>query len=103
MSHPLVTALLLSCLLGSAGAYAAEGTRACDNARKKIDREEKAVAGAADSLARDRHARETCTTRSQCARYDSAIASTERSKSRHESRLARFAEEARQACEPGAR
>ena len=78
MSHLLVTVLLLSCLVGSAGANAAFGTRACDNARKKIDREEKAVAGAADSLAHDRHGRETCTTRSQCARYDSSIASTER-------------------------
>ncbi len=76
-------------------------SKACETARKKVDREQKSTAAAAEAIARDRNARETCTSRSLCARYDASIVDNERSKARHETRLARFRLEVAQACGPG--
>jgi len=73
-------------------------TKACETARKKIDREQKSIAALADGVARDRKARETCTSRVTCSRLDSSIESAERRQSRHEARMLRFREEVVTAC-----
>lgn len=95
-----VVALLAAALV--AGTALAQDTpattKSCESAKRKIEREQKSLAAAADNIARDRHARESCTSRSVCARYDSAIAGTEKRRSRHEARLARFKVEAVAAC-----
>ncbi len=94
-------------LAAFAGAALAQGTAAptrsgkpCDTARKKVVREERAIAETDDAIARAKRARETCVSRSACARHDDAIADGERRRVRHETRLARFREEAAAACAP---
>lgn len=73
-------------------------TKACETARKKIDREQKSIDGAAEAVARDRKARETCTSRVLCSRLDAAIESTSRRQARHEVRLQRFQKEVLDKC-----
>jgi Skp family chaperone for outer membrane proteins len=77
---------------------AAKPTKACENARKKVAREQRTMGEVADALARAQKARATCTSRSACARYDEAIRDTERRQSRQETRLARFGREVAAAC-----
>lgn len=94
-----VALLAASLVVASALAqFAPAPTKSCESAKRKIEREQKSLAAAADSIARDRRAGETCASRSVCARYDSAIAGTEKRRSRHEARLARFKVEAVAAC-----
>ena len=73
-------------------------SKPCDNARKKVAREERELAATAESIARARRARETCVSKSACARLDDAASDGERRRVRHETRLARFREEAAAAC-----
>jgi hypothetical protein len=94
----LAAALLAAALAMPDAAQAAESGKACETARRKVEREQRSVDEAAAGIARDRIARAGCTTRSQCARYDASIADAERSRSRHETRLARFRLEAAQTC-----
>lgn len=101
MSRSLAAALLAAALAMAGATHAADSTKACETARKKVEREQRSINAAADGIARDRTARQTCTTRSQCARYDASIADAERSKSRHETRLARFKLEVAQTCGGG--
>lgn len=94
-------AVAIACAIACAGAHAQvppAPTKACETARKKIDREQKSIAGAAESVARDRKARETCTSRVLCSRLDAAIESTSRRQERHEARLVRFQKEVRDKC-----
>lgn len=94
-----VALLVTACFAASALAQDAPATtKSCATAKRKIEREQKSLAAATDSVARDQRARETCASRSVCARYDSAIAGTEKRISRHEARLARFKEEVAAAC-----
>ncbi|MFO1414939.1 MAG: hypothetical protein U1F10_13715 [Burkholderiales bacterium] len=89
----------LACATAHAQAPAAPApTKACETARKKIDREQKSIAGAAESIARDRKARETCTSRVLCSRLDASIDSTMRRQARHEARLVRFEKEVADKC-----
>jgi hypothetical protein len=81
-------------------AVAAPIDKKCVSAKRKVDREQKALAATNDGLARDQRAREACTPRSVCSRYDAAIADGERRVGRREARLARFRDEAREACMP---
>ncbi|MFO1323332.1 MAG: hypothetical protein U1F15_04635 [Burkholderiales bacterium] len=97
-SRSLAAALFAAALAMPGCVQAAETSKACETARRKVEREQRSINAAADSIARDRTARESCTTRSQCARYDASIADAERSKSRHETRLARFKVEVGQTC-----
>jgi len=76
-------------------------SKQCESAKKKIDREQKSVTAASESIAKDRRARETCATRSTCSRYDDSITAMERRKSRHEARQNRFRDEAVEACRAG--
>jgi hypothetical protein len=92
-------ALLVSVACGTLHAQdAAKPTKACETARKKIDREQKSIDSAAESVARDRKARETCTSRVLCSRLDAAIESASRRQARHEVRLKRFEQEVTDKC-----
>ena len=96
-------ALVLAAALALTGHALAQSappapSKACDNARKKVAREEHALAETGEAIARARRARETCTSRSACARLDEAASDGERRRVRHEARLARFREEAAAAC-----
>ena len=86
---------LFVALAGSAAAQPAPRRRiggtdakSCEHARKKIAREQRTAAEVADTLAKARRARETCVSRSACARYDEAIRDTERRQARQATRLA---------------
>lgn len=98
----LVVALAcaLACALAQAQVPPAP-TKACETARKKIDREQKSIDNAAESVARDRKARETCTSRVLCSRLDASIESTSRRQARHEARLVRFQKEVIDKCGHG--
>ena len=53
-----------------------------------------AVADRCDrSIARDKKGRESCSSKSMCERYDTAISAMEKRQARHETRLARFKED----------
>ena len=67
-------------------------------ARKKEDREQRSLTAATDALARDRKARESCSSKSMCTRYDTAISAMEKRQARHETRLTRFKEDVDKAC-----
>jgi hypothetical protein len=72
--------------------------RSCAQARKKVAREQRTAAEAADTLAKARRARETCVSRSACARYDEAIRDALRRQGRQATRFARFEHEVAAAC-----
>lgn len=96
-------ALALALALALAGDALAQSappasTKACDTARKKVAREERALAEAGDAIARAKRAREACGSKSACARLDDAASDGERRSTRHEARLARFRGEAAAAC-----
>jgi hypothetical protein len=77
---------------------AIEESKQCTTARKKEDREQRSLVSATDSIARDKQARESCSSKSMCARYDTAISDMEKRQSRHQTRLARFKEDTATAC-----
>lgn len=95
----LALALVLA-LTGNALAQSAQQatSKPCDNARKKVAREERALAETGEAIARAQRARETCASKSACARIDDAVSDGERRRARHATRLARFREEAAAAC-----
>lgn len=74
----------------------------CDAANKRVAREMKDVTATLDALGRERKARESCTTRSVCARIDDNIATIEKRHQRHEVRLVRSRGEVLDACRPPA-
>ncbi len=79
-------------------AAVASSGKPCDNARKKVAREQRTSAEVADALAKSQRARATCTSRTTCARADEAIRDTERQQSRQATRLARFEQEVKVEC-----
>jgi hypothetical protein len=85
----------------AAATPAADVSKKCLAATRKVDREQKALSAAVDAIAKDKKGRESCSTKSMCSRYDSAIDSMEKRKARHETRLTRFKEDADSACKPG--
>ena len=102
---PLLIALALSAALPASAQSpaptatgAAEPSKSCLTARKKEDKEQRSLTSANDSIAKDRKARESCSSKSMCARYDSAITAMEKRQARHETRLARFKEDVEKAC-----
>jgi hypothetical protein len=103
---PLLFALALSAVLPAAAQTpapvaatgAAEPSKSCMTARKKEDKEQRSLTSANESLAKDRKARESCSSKSMCARYDSAITAMEKRQARHETRLSRFKEDVEKAC-----
>jgi hypothetical protein len=99
-------ALLAMMLAAPAGAQtprmaptvAAPVSKECEAAKRRVDREQKALTTTADGIARDQHARASCTSRSVCARFDEAISDAQRRMVRREARLARFRDEASASC-----
>ena len=79
---------------------ATEPSKACVTARKKEDKEQRSLTSANESIAKDKKARESCSSKSMCARYDSAITAMEKRQARHETRLSRFREDVEKACSP---
>ena len=77
---------------------AADPAKECVTARKRLDKEQRSLAAATESLAHDKKARESCSSKSMCTRYDTAIRATEKRQARHETRLTRFKEEVGKAC-----
>jgi hypothetical protein len=77
---------------------APEPTKQCMTARKKADTEQRSLTAATDSIAKDKKARESCSSKSMCARYDTAISAMEKRQARHETRLARFKEDLANDC-----
>ena len=94
----LALAALLAAL-AAAPVLAADASKACQSARKKVEREQRTLDAANQTIAHDRQARASCASRSACARYDAAIADGERRSSRLASRLARYEAEAAEACQ----
>ncbi len=75
-------------------------SKRCDAANKRVAREMKDVTVALEALGRERKARESCTSRSVCARIDGNIAAIEKRHQRHEVRLVRYRSEVLEACRP---
>ena len=92
----VIAAIALAFAL-TGSAHAAD-TKQCQVAKRKIEREQRSLAAANDLIAHDKQARETCTSRTICARYDSEIADAQRRSARVANRLARFQAEADAAC-----
>lgn len=82
----------------AAGAAASEPSKQCVTATKKVAAEQRSLSTATDSLTHDKKARASCSGKSMCERYDTAISATEKRQARHETRLARFKEDAAKAC-----
>lgn len=80
---------------------AAPISKQCESAKRKVDREQKALSATADGIARDQRAREVCTSRNACSRYDTAISDAQRRMVRREARLVRFRDEASASCKTG--
>jgi hypothetical protein len=94
-------AALCAIALAGGPAFAADTSRQCLKAQRKVTKEENwAVRGEA-MMERDRKAREGCATDAVCGRYDARLHEMEKRKSRHESRLARFKADAAKACSSG--
>ena len=96
--HPFAVFELALLAFASAATTHAADTKQCQVAKRKIEREQRSLAAANDLIAHDKHARETCTSRTICARYDSEIADAQRRSARVANRLARFQAEADAAC-----
>ena len=77
---------------------APEPSKQCVTAAKKVDKEQRSLTAATDSIARDKKGRDSCSSKSMCSRYDTAISDMEKRKARHETRLTRFKEDADKAC-----
>jgi hypothetical protein len=103
---PLLLALALALpasaqtVAPAATAGATEPSKQCMTARKKEDKEQRSLTSANESIARDKKGRESCSSKSMCARYDAAISAMEKRQARHETRLARFKEDVANACKP---
>ncbi|MEP7329186.1 MAG: hypothetical protein ABI777_08225 [Betaproteobacteria bacterium] len=70
----------------------------CEAAEKRIARENRDLKATLETLGREHKARETCSTRSVCARIDDNIATLEKRHYRHEIRLVRSRGEALEVC-----
>ena len=93
-----IVALALPATAQTAAAPAAGPSKQCVTAKKRLDKEQRSLAAATDMLARDKKARESCSSKSMCTRYDTAISATEKRQALHETRLDRFKEDAEKAC-----
>ena len=105
---PFVLALALSAALPAsaqapapaAASGAAEPSKSCLTARKKADKEQRSLASANESIAKDKKARESCSTKSMCAlrlrnrRHAKAPGAPD------ENRLSRFKEDVENAWMP---
>jgi hypothetical protein len=87
---------------GSAGTSASQAAlpnKKCDSAHRRVAKEERSLASADETIARDKEARAACGSKTACARFDQAIKAMEMRKSRHETRLAKFKADVDKVCD----
>ncbi len=75
-----------------------EPTKECKAAQAKVFRERSALDAAITQRAKDSKGRESCATKTSCARYDSAIGTQEKRITRHEARIKKFEITQQRAC-----
>ena len=90
----------LACTI-AVDATAAEASRQCTKAQRKVTKEQNWAVRAEATSERDRKGRASCTTPEVCQRYDARLGEMEKRKLRHESRLAKFKADAAKACASG--
>jgi hypothetical protein len=84
---------------GPAQASAAgPASKRCNAMHAKVAREEKARNATSEAIAKELRGRETCTSKSQCARYDSALRSLDKRLAQQQARVDRFGGEVRSTC-----
>ncbi|HET9668718.1 MAG TPA: hypothetical protein VFQ93_03865 [Casimicrobiaceae bacterium] len=81
--------------------HAADVSRQCQKAERKVTKEQNRAARAEAASERDRKGRASCTTPSVCERYDARLREMDERKLRHSLRLARFKADAAKACGAG--
>jgi hypothetical protein len=100
----LGVAAIAALALGVVSATAADTVSApsqCVKAKRKVAKEEKWTTAGEATLERNRKARDVCTTRAVCERYDARLHALEMRKARHDSLLAKSRSEAASACGAG--
>jgi hypothetical protein len=80
---------------------AADTSRQCMKAQRKVTKEQNWAVRAESTSERDRRGRAGCTTPEVCERYDARLREMEKRRLRHESRLAKFKADAAKACASG--
>ena len=96
-----VAATLVAVAAVAAPADAADLSRQCVKAQRKVTKEENWAVRAQASIERDRKGRATCATPAICARYDGRLREMDKREARHEARLERFKADAAKACARG--
>ena len=97
----LAFAALAVLVLAAPAASAADASRQCLKAQRKVTKEQNWAVRAEATMERDRKGRQTCATPSVCGRYDARLREMEERKLRHEARLAKFKADAEKACARG--
>jgi hypothetical protein len=82
-------------------ASAADVSRQCQKAERRVTQEQNRAAHAEAASQRDRKGRASCTTPSVCERYDVRLREMDERKLRHASRLAKFKADAAKLCGAG--
>jgi len=82
-------------------ASAADVSRQCQKAERKLTNEQNRAARVEAASERDRKGRANCTTPSVCERYDARLHEMAERKLRHASRLAKFKADAAKVCGAG--
>jgi hypothetical protein len=98
-------ALAGACLVALAAVVApvnaADVSRQCLKAQRKVTKEENWTVRAEATMERDRKGRESCATPAICARYDARLREMDKRKQRHDARLGKFKADAARACASG--
>jgi hypothetical protein len=97
----LAVATLLALAVLAPPSSAADVSRQCQKAQRKVTKEQNWAARAEAASERDRKGRASCTTPSLCERYDARLREMDKRKLRHESRLAKFKADAAKVCGAG--
>jgi hypothetical protein len=97
----LAIALLVALAPLAPSAHAADESRQCTRAQRKVTKEQNWAVRAEATMERDRKGRQACATPSVCGRYDARLREMEERKLRHEARLAKFKADAEKACARG--
>jgi len=97
----LAAAALVAVAVLAPAASAADVSRQCLKAQRKVAKEENWAVRAEAASERDRKGRASCETPSVCERYDARLRELDKRKLRHEARLAKFKADAAKACGNG--
>jgi hypothetical protein len=97
----LAAAALVALVAFAPPASAADVSRQCLKAQRKVVKEENWAVRAEAASERDRKGRASCETPSVCERYDARLREMDKRKLRHAARLAKFKADAANACGSG--